>query len=293
MVGQRCRPGERRLADEERLLHPDRPVHPEPPRRGVHLGVHPDDDVALLEAQPEQRLEAVRPDAEVRAQLHERPPQLDRAIDRVMELERGLAGEAQAHDVARDAGHVGMDVAEEAGRIGQAGASQELLRQRTRDVDRGKGHRLVEDVDAEAPRLDPVADPHLGVGRAAGREAQDEPRLAVAQDHPVVDDVAALVEQQRVPRPTDLDVRDVARVEPLEELDDVRAGHDELAERARRRRARPPRGRPSTPRRGRRSATAATSRRTDPSARRGRDARRGAASAGRHRCTCRPTPRPG
>ena len=30
----------------------------------------------------------------------------------------------------------------------------------------------------------------------------------------------------------DLDVRDVARIQPLEELDDVRAGHDELAERA-------------------------------------------------------------
>ena len=48
-----------------RLLHPDRPVHPDAARRRVELGVHPDDDVALLEPQPEQRLEAVRPDAEV------------------------------------------------------------------------------------------------------------------------------------------------------------------------------------------------------------------------------------
>ena len=87
-------------------------------------------------------------------------------------------------------------------------------------------------VDAEAPVIDPVADPHLGVGRATARERQDEPVLGVAQDHPVVHEVAALVEEQGVARATGLDVRDVARVEPLEELDDVRPGHDELAERA-------------------------------------------------------------
>ena len=87
-------------------------------------------------------------------------------------------------------------------------------------------------MDAQAPRLDPVAHPHLGVGRAAGRERQHEPGLRLAQDHAVVHDVAALVEQQRVARAAGLDVRDVARVEPLEGLDDVRPGHDELAERA-------------------------------------------------------------
>ena len=108
-------------------------------------------------------------------------------------------------------------------RVGEAGALQQLPGERPRDVDRGERHRPVHDVDAEAPRLDPVADPHLGVGRAAGRERQDEPGLGLAQDHPVVHDVAALVEQQRVARAAGLDVGDVARVEPLEELDDVRA----------------------------------------------------------------------
>ena len=39
----------------------------EPARRGVHLGVHADDHVALLQAQREQRLQAVRADAEVGA----------------------------------------------------------------------------------------------------------------------------------------------------------------------------------------------------------------------------------
>ena len=266
-----------------RLLHADRPVHAEAARRRVELGVHADDHVALLEPQPEQRLQAVRPDAEVRAEVHERPPQLDRPVDRVVQLEGGLAGERQAHDVARDAGDVGVDVAEEARRVGEAGAPQQLPGERPRDVDRGEGHRPVQDVDAEAPGLDPVADPHLGVGRAAGREGQDEPRLGLAQDHPVVHDVAALVEQQRVARAAGLDVRDVARVEPLQRLDDIRSGHDELAERATRRRARRPRGRPSTRRRRRRSATAATSRRTGPSGPRARGARRGAASVGRRR----------
>ena len=104
--------------------------------------------------------------------------------------------------------------------------------ERARDVDRGEGHRPVQDVDAEAPRVDPVADPHLGVGGATGREAEHEPGLRLAQDHPVVHDMAALVEQQGVARAAGLDVGDVARVEPLQGLDHVRAGHDELAERA-------------------------------------------------------------
>ena len=155
--------------------------------------------------------------------VHERPPQLDRAVDRVVQLQGRLAGERQAHDVARHAGDVGVDVAEEARRVGETGAPQQLPGERPRDVDRGEGHRPIHDVDAEAPRVDPVADPHLGVGRAAGRERQHEPRLGLAQDHPVVHDVAALVEQQRVARAAGLDVRDVARVEPLQGLDDVRA----------------------------------------------------------------------
>ena len=60
--------------------------------------------------------------------------------------------------------------------------------------------------------------------------AQHEARLRLAQDHPVVHDVAALVEQQRVARATGLDVRDVARVDALQGLDHVRPADDELAE---------------------------------------------------------------
>ena len=44
----------------------------------------------------------------------------------MVQLERCLAGERQAHDVARDAGDVGADVAEEARRVGQAGAAQQV-----------------------------------------------------------------------------------------------------------------------------------------------------------------------
>ena len=171
------------------------------------------------------------PDAQVGAEVEERPPQLDRTVDRVVELEGGLAGERQAHDVAGHARDVRPDVAEEARRVGQAGALEEAAGERSGDVDRGERHRPVEDVDAKAPDVDPVADPHLGVGRAAGRERQDEARLRVAQDHPVVHDVAALVEEQRVARSAGLDVRDVARVEALEQLDDVRPRDDQLAER--------------------------------------------------------------
>ena len=181
--------------------------------------------------QPEQGLEPVRPDPEVGAEVQERAPQLDRAIDRVVQLEGRLAGERQAHDVARDPGDVGVDVTEEPRRIGDAGADHQLASERPGDVDRGERHRPIEDVDAEAPHLDPVAQPHLGVRGATGRERQDEPCLALAQDHPVVHHVATLVQQERVARAPGLDVRDVARVEALEELDDVRPGDDQLAER--------------------------------------------------------------
>ncbi len=205
-----------------------------PTRRGgrVELSIHADDHVALFQAQPEERLEAVRPDPEVRAQVHQGPPQLDGSIHRVVQLERGLAGEREAHDVARHASDVRVDVAEEAGWVGEPGTTQQSRRERARDVDRAERHRAIHDVDAETPCLDPVADPHLGVGRATGREAQHEPRLRFAQDHAVVHDVAAFVEQERIPGATRLDVRDVAWVEALQRLDDVRAGHDELAERA-------------------------------------------------------------
>ena len=205
---------------------------PEAARRRVELGVHADDHVALLEPQPEQRLEAVRRDAEVLPGVEERAPQLDGTIDRVVQLPGRLAGERQAHDVAVDPGDRRPDMAKEAGRLGEAEATEQLPGERPRDVDRGEGHRPVHDVDAEAPRIDPVAQPHLGVGGATARERQREPRLRVAQDHPVVHDVAALVEQQRVSRPADLDIRDVARVDALERLDDVRPADDELAERA-------------------------------------------------------------
>ena len=43
--------------------------------------------------------------------VHQRPPQLDRPVDRVVQLEGRLAGERQPHDVARHAGDLGADVA--------------------------------------------------------------------------------------------------------------------------------------------------------------------------------------
>src|SRR3954452_148565 len=154
-------PLERAPPDEPRLLHPHGPVHAQPARRRVELGVHPDDDVTLLEAEAEQRLEPVRADAEIAAELEQRAPQLDRAVDRVVELEGGLAGERQTHHVARDAGDVRADVTEEPGRIGDPGAPEEVAGERSGHVDRAERHRPVEDVHTEALDVDPVPDPHL------------------------------------------------------------------------------------------------------------------------------------
>jgi hypothetical protein len=149
----------------------------------------------------------------------------------VVELEAGLARERQAHDVAADAGNVGVNVAEVARRFVETGEREQLLRPWPGDVDCGERHGPVHHVDAEAPRLDPVAEPHLRIRGATGRERENEPRLGLAQDHPVVHHVATLVEQECVARASGLDVGDVAGIEPLQRLNGVRAGHDELAER--------------------------------------------------------------
>ena len=147
-----------------------------------------------------------------------------------MQLERRLARERQPHDVARHPGDLRADVAEEPRGVLQAEPREQRLHERARDVDRGERHGPVHDVDTEAPCLDPVAQPHLGIGRAARREREREPGLCVAEDHPVVHHVAALVEEQRVARAAGLDVRHVAGVDPLQRLDDIRPADDELAE---------------------------------------------------------------
>src|SRR3954470_10645768 len=82
------------LAEELGLVHLHRPFHVEPARRRVHFRVHADDDMTLLQAAAEQRLQAVRFDPERTTLVHQRAPQLDRAVDGMMELERCLAGEA-------------------------------------------------------------------------------------------------------------------------------------------------------------------------------------------------------
>jgi hypothetical protein len=134
-----------------------------------------------------------------------------------------------------------MGVTEEAWLIGQAGARQQFASERAGDVDGRQRHGPIENVDAQAPGLDPVADPHLGVGSATRRERQHEAGLRLAQDHAVVHDVATLVEQQRVARPPGLDVGHVAGIQPLQRLDHTRAGDDEPGV------LRRPAGRPDAP----------------------------------------------
>ena len=140
----------------------------------------------------------MRPDAHPLAQLEEPAPQLDRPVDGMVELERRLAGEGQAHDVTRDTGNVRAQVSEEAGWVAQTRAAQQGRRERPGDVDRGEGHRPVEHVDTEAPAVDPVAHPHLRIGRTARGEGEDESGLTLAEDHAVVHHVAALIQEQRV-----------------------------------------------------------------------------------------------
>ncbi len=138
-------------------------------RRGVrvHLGVHPDDHMALFQSQGEQGLQAVRPDAEIAAGRHQRLPQLDRLRARMVQLEAGLAREREADHVAGDAGHVGVHVLQEPRGVDKADAAQQLARQWAGDVDGAECQGAVEDVHVEAPRFDPIADPGFGERCAA------------------------------------------------------------------------------------------------------------------------------
>ena len=153
----------------------------------------------------------------------------------MMQLEAGLAGERQAQHVARDAGDIGVHVLQEPRWVVEADAAQQLARQRAGHVDRAERQRAIEDVHVETPRLDPVADPRLGERRAAGRERQHETIVSVvgrlATHHAVVDQVAALVEQQHVAAAAGADVVDRRRVDALQGLDHIGAGHDHLAQR--------------------------------------------------------------
>ena len=130
LVGQARRPLQRPLAEEVGLVHLDGPVHPDPPGRGVELGVLAHDDVALLQPQPEEGLQAVGPDAEVGSRLEQGLPQLDRGVDAVVQLEAGFAREGEPHEVAVDPRDGLVTVLEEARRVVDAEPAEELGRAR-------------------------------------------------------------------------------------------------------------------------------------------------------------------
>ena len=85
-----------RLADERRLVHRDRPPQPELGGMVVGQRVLAQVDVALLQPEHVQGVQAVRADSQIPARVHQRVPQLDAPRARVVQLERQLAHEARA-----------------------------------------------------------------------------------------------------------------------------------------------------------------------------------------------------
>ena len=155
---------ERRPADEVGLLHLDRPPGADLGRRAVEIGVQADDEMPLLEPQQLQRVEAVRPEAELRAgRAAERPRAPDSAGVAMMELDRQLADEADADRPAGDAGHrISRDAAVGERRgvdriVGEL--RQQLAGARPGDVDGALRPGQVGDVDVELPGLRPFAQP--------------------------------------------------------------------------------------------------------------------------------------
>ena len=200
-------PLERRPADEPRLVHPDRPVHPEPPRRRVELGVHADDDVALLEPEPEQRLEAVRPDAEVRAErpCSARHSSTDRSTGWCSSKAASPVNERRMTWHGTPATSAWTWPRKRGGsarpaRASSSPASGPVTLIAASDIVRSRTW-------TRRPHVSIQSRSHISAFAAPPRrERQHEAGLRLAQDHAVVHDVAALVEQQRVARPAGLDV---------------------------------------------------------------------------------------
>ena len=94
--------------------------------------------MTLLQPETEQRLQTVGHDAQVAAGRHQLTPQFDGVGDRVVQLEAGLAGERQAHDVAGHAGNVGVAVLQELRGFVDADPTEQLTGERTGDVDRAE-----------------------------------------------------------------------------------------------------------------------------------------------------------
>jgi hypothetical protein len=98
---------ERPAADEVVLIELDDPRHPGGDRVRLRVGVLPDEDVLLLQAQDPLRLEPERPAAEVGARLEERVPEVLTIGARAVQLVAKLADEADTQEQAWDAGDAG------------------------------------------------------------------------------------------------------------------------------------------------------------------------------------------
>src|SRR5579864_3919287 len=146
------------------------PVEAEPPRRGVEVRVLTDDDVALLEPKRQERLESVRPNAQVLTKLEQVSPESDRSHDVVMELVGHFSSEAQPENATPHASDVGQPVPQVRRWIGDAGALEQPSGVRSRDVDRAERPRLIEDADVGGYRLGPVPNPPLRLRSPAARE---------------------------------------------------------------------------------------------------------------------------
>ena len=146
-----------------------------------------------------------------------------------------LAGEAQANDPAVDAGDARLPMAAERRKFPGAGAREQPRRPGSGDVDRRQRGGLVQDPDVAAESLGPVAQPQLEeAGPAGGRgheEAVAGALFRLPAEHPVVEEIAALVQHEDVAAATGTDRRDSGGDDPFQERFGVRPGDRHLAER--------------------------------------------------------------
>ena len=185
----------------------------------------------------------MRLDPQILARSHERAPQLDASVPRVVEFPTCFAGETQPHCMARHPSNGEPTMLEKFWDVvdGNATGHEQIPSEWPGHVDRGNASGSIHDVHIEPPCLGPVAQPRFGVCRTARSKADCEPRhhravwrnaVFFAEHHAVVEEVTAFVENQHVTRSPRFDVSDRGRINPFEQFNGVGAADDELPQRA-------------------------------------------------------------
>ena len=230
---------QRSFADESvRLAEAHCPVKAHVVWRHRAIRILSDDDEAFLGAQHVHGLGPVGRDPIIGTRRQQRLPNRSRLPGRDVDLEAQLAAEADAEDARRHVGHVSLAIRHERERLCREVDVRTHAPQHFAGLgaDHGRGRPMIRDggeVDVQvrplrlAPQLKPRED-GLGVAR---RRVHQVALVVEPNRDAVVEDQAVVLQHHPVSTPTDAELQETARVDPVEEPRGIAALHVDLAKR--------------------------------------------------------------